>query len=64
MSELTQCNFCTLQGIKAIAKKNGRKVVVEKDDSYPLKGFNVYTQGKMGKHFEAWLMEISGECCC
>ena len=52
MSELTSCNYCTFNGIKARAKREGKKV--------ELRGHDVYVDGK----HVAWFMELTSSCCC
>jgi hypothetical protein len=76
MSELTQCNFCRLKGIKERAKKSGEKVTTLKAN-WGLGGMNVYVhpkdvnirkldeEGTSRKAFwKGWLMEVGNKCEC
>jgi len=38
MSELTQCNYCSLQAIKAEAKRNKQKVTIMKGGKFAMGG--------------------------
>ena len=58
MSEYTICNYCTLKGIKARAKKDKKKVKVVANRKYG--GLDVIVDGKV----VAWLMELTDRCCC
>jgi len=57
MSELTSCNYCTLQGIKSRAKENGEKVKV-----VPSRHGGVDV--KVNDRQVAWFMELTTYCCC
>jgi len=57
MSELTQCNLCTLQDIKN--RNRGKKVEVKPDKENG--GYNVYVDGECLSY---WFMAISEYCCC
>lgn len=68
MSELTPCNYCSLQHLKA--KYKGQKVEVKADTSGKPAG---WTEGGMppgykvfvdGKDIEVWFMAITDHCCC
>lgn len=52
MSELTSCNYCTLNDIRRRAKRDGKKVEVHTNV--------VYVDGKR----VAWFMELTDYCCC
>ena len=67
MSELTTCNYCTLQNIRARARKNGLQVTIE--------GSNCYVHPRWVKldrlnkdekepYFVAWFMELTDHCVC
>lgn len=75
MSELTQCNSCSLKGIKSDARKKGAKVTILNDGDFGLGGVNVYTHPKeikiaklsksaREKYFKAWFMELTTHCIC
>ena len=62
MSELTPCNYCTLEGIKR--RNKGKKVKLrpaKKEDKYFLGGYDVYIDGEKSG---AWFMEVSDRCVC
>ncbi len=62
MSELTQCNYCSLKSIKRRAKEKNQKVVLKpaKKGKYYMGGQDVFVNGE----FVAWFMELSNRCCC
>lgn len=62
MSDLTFCNYCNMEAIKARAKKVDRKVEVRpaKEDVCYLGGTDVFVDGK----FVAWFMTLPDYCCC
>lgn len=75
MSELTPCNYCSLQRIKRGAKEQGAKVYVRPSEF--MGGYDVFVVpkgekldtsiGKDGNHgyqWEAWFMEITDRCVC
>lgn len=77
MSELTQCNFCRLQGIRERAKSSGEKVTVLNDARWGLGGVNVYVHPKsvnirkLGEEgsdrkvfWKGWMMELGKKCEC
>lgn len=69
MSELTQCNYCSLQEIQRRAKREGKFVTRRADTKYALGGFNVYVYPRgvpidHDKHFVAWFMELTDHCVC
>lgn len=70
MSELTQCNFCSLEDIKRKAKREGKKVTLlpAKRDKYYMGGLDVFVHPKKVKptrrHLVAWFMELGNSCCC
>jgi hypothetical protein len=63
MSELTECNYCTLKRIKRDAKEKGKKVQVkrgvETDDSLG-RGKDVYVDGEK----TVWFWELTDHCVC
>jgi len=77
MSELTPCNYCSLQGIKARAKMNGCKVYL-RNSTGSLGGIDVFVVplGKkldtrvdergesIGGQWKAWFMELTDHCVC
>ena len=73
MSELTQCNYCSLQRIKTRAKEN--KCYVLKFKSHEMQGLGGYdifvvpngeklSKKNKDKYFVSWMMEIGTECEC
>lgn len=69
MSELTRCNYCSLQQLTKQAKKEGKRV--ERFPSAkmkPLGGFEIHLLRpgeKVGpKNWEAWMMTITDHCVC
>ena len=76
MSELTRCNYCVLQSIKAHAKQEGKKVMLKSSafkggiDVFVLPlGVDLPHDTGMGsdardEYFRAWLMEVTEECVC
>ncbi len=76
MSELTRCNYCSLQGVKQRAKEKNLKVTVLTDGwGGSLGGLSVYVHPKeikipklsikeREKYFSRWLMELSDRCAC
>jgi hypothetical protein len=71
MSELTPCNFCSLNRIKESANEKGMKITLKKSNSM-MGGTDVYTHPPSiehpeeygDKYFSAWMMEIPIHCCC
>ena len=79
MSELTECNYCTLQGIKRWAKANGRRVVTMPSfqrASTP-RGIDVFMippgvskhdlrtrEDLREKYGGTWFMALTDHCCC
>lgn len=63
MSELTRCNYCTLEDIKRRAKKDGEVVTTR-----PAKGGGVevatHKPGEEPKEFGVWFMVLPDHCCC
>lgn len=59
MSELTMCNYCTLQRMKEVAEQRGCEVILEKDE-----------QGWTGARYSdeqepsAWFLELTDSCVC
>lgn len=70
MSELTQCNYCSLKNIKRHAKREGKVVTLRpaKREKYYMGGLDVFVHPKgvvpTQKHFKAWFMELGNSCCC
>jgi hypothetical protein len=76
MSDLTQCNFCSLREIRRLANREG-KVVSIRPSKGEMGGVNVYVhpkevhiragiEGSMLHHtyFKAWFMSIGDHCTC
>lgn len=78
MSELTQCNYCSLQHYHSEAKAKQLKVTVLPDAKFGLGGVNVYVHpkdvsikelsggedGERKQYRQAWFMELPERCCC
>jgi len=70
MSELTQCNYCTLQRMRAETKKNNERVVLIKaKEIQGLGGMDIYVLPKgekqlKKKYFRGWFMAIGNSCEC
>jgi len=68
MSEMTQCNYCTLRGIRAGAKIAGEHVYQRPGCG----GVQIYVvpHGKKlitrddSPHWVAWFMELTTSCAC
>lgn len=56
MSELTRCNYCKFEDIKAEAKQAGLQPWVrDKNDG---------KEAMVGGSVVAWFMELPDHCCC
>lgn len=78
MSELTRCNYCSLEAIKRKAKHDKQRVTILNDARWGMGGVNVYVhpkdvsvrtieggeEGPRKKYFVCWFMELSGHCVC
>ena len=75
MSELTLCNYCSLQRIRAKAKQEGKRVVIKSSPWAEaigigsIGGYEIYCVPKdqqldRKKHHVGWMMEIPDKCCC
>lgn len=78
MSDLTPCNYCSLQSIKKRAKEKRQKVTVLYNSKWHSgQGCNVYVHPKNvklqnikedselhDKYSVSWFMELSDKCCC
>jgi hypothetical protein len=80
MSELTECNFCTLRGMKRRAKAQGKRVITlpgRLTDAGLPRGIDVYTVPPgVSKHDlktradlrerygGSWFMALTDSCCC
>lgn len=58
MSELTSCNYCTLQRMKLRAAERGVDLVIEEDDGWITARYS--DQAKPSAHFKA----LSDSCVC
>ena len=67
MSELTPCNYCTMQRIKGEAKSKN-EIVITKKGTGVLGGIDVYVLPKgetpKKKYFRAWFMALGKYCEC
>lgn len=63
MSELTSCNYCTLQRIKREARERGERVLLR-----PAKGGGIecatHKPNEQPKKFTVWFMELTDHCVC
>lgn len=59
MSELTKCNWCTLQWMKARAKARGVEIIVDKDE-------NGWVRVRYSDYLDAsaYFMELTEGCAC
>jgi len=79
MSELTQCNYCSLRDVKRQAAHVGKHVHIKRDYNGELGGVDVYVtpvsvdlpEGEIPRASEffqqywvAWFMEVTKSCCC
>lgn len=68
MSELTPCNFCTLQGIKRREESLGNTVTVAAVEEGPMQGMIGVTISGPAYFGDdkpcVWFMALSEECCC
>jgi len=78
MSELTQCNYCSMSRIRRDAKAEKKKVTVLADARWGMGGVNVYVHpcdvnirkleggenGERAKYRVSWMMELSEHCVC
>jgi hypothetical protein len=77
MSELTQCNYCSLRAIKANAKHAKQQVTLMAGQKYKTlpPGVDVYvhprnvnvrelSRGLREKYHRSWFMELSDHCVC
>ena len=67
--EMSKCNYCTLQRIKANAMKNDKIVTVKGGNVYvhPFGAVNPTEPASPdngNKYWVAWLMSIPDHCCC
>ena len=78
MSELTQCNYCSLREIQNRARSSEMKVTLLSDAKWGMGGVNVYVHpkeilikdlpdgenGERRKYRVAWFMEVGTACSC
>jgi len=75
MSELTQCNYCSLKAMQKKAKACGKKITILQDATWGLDGGNVYLHDSKinmstleyidrKKYRIAWMQEIGKQCSC
>ncbi len=79
MSELTQCNYCSLQGIKRRAGREGKHVHLNPDTRMSRGGVDIYvtpvtvdlptagvTQGSEfhQQYWVGWFMGVTKSCVC
>lgn len=63
MSELTTCNYCSLQKMKARAKERGVEVVVATHSFGEMRGWTSarYSNEEEPSH---WFMQLTAHCVC
>ena len=61
MSELTPCNYCTLEGYK---RRHGEKNVRTRPSKKEGMRLNWIAVVVRGKGEVAWFLELSKDCCC
>ncbi|HEX9232467.1 MAG TPA: hypothetical protein VF849_00170 [Blattabacteriaceae bacterium] len=77
MSELTQCNYCSLEDTKYQARKSKMKItMLPSTRSEGLEGIDIYihpkevrlknpiSEGDHKKYFKSWMWEITDHCVC
>jgi len=69
MSQLTQCNYCSMKGIRLRSTKKKTEVIIQSAINNQLGGFNIYVRKKgerlnHKKHFVCWMMELTEYCVC
>ena len=63
MSELTPCNYCSLQRYKRRAKERGNKIVVKPNTEHG--GLDVFEiLPNKTQMFHAWFMVLGDHCEC
>ena len=63
MSELTPCNHCTFESIKARCEKEGKTVELKRPEDEEMASLMKWAVVVDGKEV-AWLMELTDHCCC
>jgi len=61
---MSECNYCTLKGIKARYKGTETKVYVVGNTVYTVPEGKQLDTSPNSKQFAAWLMDIPPYCCC
>jgi hypothetical protein len=61
MSELTLCNYCTLQSMKQRAEKRGTTVVLGSDPQLP--GWTAVRYADRDKP-SSWFLSLTDHCVC
>jgi hypothetical protein len=77
MSELTQCNYCSLQAYRREAKHNNMKLTLMQGSKYKSlpHGIDVYVHPRSvnvrelsrtmrQRYWRSWFMELSDHCVC
>jgi len=68
---MSQCNYCTLKGVKERAKVRGQTVTVKSDD-FGMRGLSAYVHepdrdpdtSENSSDRAVWFMELTDECVC
>jgi hypothetical protein len=63
MSDLTPCNYCTLQSMKAKAKERGTTVIVIHEALGEMRGWYSARYSDK-KEPSAWFMVLTAGCAC
>ena len=67
MSELTRCNYCTLQSIRRRAERENQQVTILAQNCYVhSKDVNIseLNEESREQYFVAWFMELTEGCAC
>ncbi len=78
MSELTQCNYCSMLRIRSDAKAEKMRVTILADARWGMGGINVYVHprdvnirklegsedGARAKYRVSWFMQLTDHCVC
>jgi len=68
MSELTKCNYCTLQNINHRAICEGKEISVRAKWNPEFDGFDVFVhpinEVPKKEHWVCWFMELGNGCGC
>ena len=63
MSELTPCNYCSYERMKAMCKESGEKIRLKKPDDKEMADLMQWAVEIDGEEV-AWFMELTDHCVC